>query len=70
MDVKTATNKRQILPHSTRKMRSLSRSLDARPVDRLWTDVDECSLYCELVGCIQPQHTSQPRVMQGLSMIG
>ena len=34
-------------------MRSLSRSLDTRPVDRLWTDVGGRSSYCDLIGCIQ-----------------
>ena len=51
-------------------MRLLSRSLDAQPIDRLWTDVDECSSYCELIGYIQLQRTSQPRVMQDLTIIG
>ena len=31
---------------------------------------DKCSPYCDLIGCIQPQHTSQLHVMQGLSVIG
>ena len=48
-------------------MLSLSRLLDARPVDGLWTDVDECSSYCELIGCFQPQRTSQQRVYARLA---
>ena len=61
-DVKTATNKYQILPHAIRKMNSLSRSLDAQPVDHLLTNIDERSSYSNLIGCFPPKITNKRNI--------